>query len=346
MSTFKVDRTKASFITEEVKQRIIELYHNNIRFLPYLNYPNKEMFWGLFKNEPINVKMAIALMFGEKMDIFAGCKVLPFEFICCRAVLELNLPNSIEEIKWINGISLPNLSIINISQDNVFFSLIDGALYNKKSKRIICYPVKRTNKDYIIPRNVKALEKYSFAKNEYIENISISEGLTKIGMHCFSDCTALKNINIPSTVKDISRGAFRNDCNLTSIVIPNAIKVIKDNLFDGCSKLNSITFGNGVEIIGFDAFRKCSSLTNVYLPDSVRYIGSYAFHMCKSLCKVSLPKDIKTVSGRAFVKCNLLTAIDYRGTMEQWKTVSTRSTPINYKNKIKVIHCIDGDIKI
>ena len=84
MSTFKVDRTKASFITEEVKQRIIELYHNNIRFLPYINNPNKEMFWGLFKNEPINVKMAIALMFGEKMDIFAGCKVLPFEFICCR----------------------------------------------------------------------------------------------------------------------------------------------------------------------------------------------------------------------------------------------------------------------
>ena len=346
MNTFKVDRTKASFITEEVKQHIIELYHNNIRFLPYINNPNKEMFWGLFKNEPINVKMAIALMFGEKMDIFAGCKVLPFEFFYGNAILELNLPDSIEEIKGVNGRSLTNLSIINISKDNEFFSLIDGALYNKKSKSILCYPAKRTNKEYIIPKNVKALEKYSFAKNEYIESISIPEGLTKIGMHCFSDCTALKNINIPSTVKVISRSAFRNDCNLTSIVIPNAIKVIKDNLFDGCSKLNSITFGNGVEIIGFDAFRKCSSLTNVYLPDSVRYIGSYAFHMCKSLCKVSLPKDIKTVSGSAFVKCNLLTAIDYRGTMEQWKTVSTRSTPINYKNKIKVIHCIDGDIKI
>ena len=346
MNTFKVDRTKASFITEEVKQRIIELYHNNIRFLPYINNPNKEMFWDLFKNETIVVKMAIALMFGEKMDIFAGCKALPFEFFCGNAILELNLPDSIEEIKGVNGRSLTNLSIINISKDNEFFSLIDGALYNKKSKSILCYPAKRTNKEYIIPKNVKALEKYSFAKNEYIESISIPEGLTKIGMHCFSDCTALKNINIPSTVKVISRSAFRNDCNLISIVLPNTLKEITPNLFNGCSKLSSITFGNGVEIISFEAFKNCSSLTNVYLPDSVRYIYSGVFYMCKSLCKVSLPKDIISVHGDAFVKCNLLTAIDYRGTMEQWKTVSTFLRPINYKNNIKVIHCIDGDIKI
>ena len=346
MSTFKVDRTKASFITEKVKQRISELCHNNKRFLPYLNSPSKEMFWNLIKNEPIDVKMAIALMLGERVDIFAGCKVFPFEFFTCRAVLEFNLPNSIAEIKGVNGQSLPNLSIIRISNDNKFFSLIDGALFNKKSKRILCYPAKRTNKEYSIPKNVKTLVKYSFANNEYIESISISEGLTKIGMHCFSGCTALKNINIPSTVKDISRSAFRDDCSLISIVIPNAIKLIKDNLFDGCSKLNLITFGNSVEEIGFDAFKNCSSLTSVYLPDSVRYINAYAFHMCKSLVKVSLPKDIKRIDGSAFAKCNLLTAIDYRGTMEQWRTVSTRYKPINYKNKIKVIHCIDGDIKI
>lgn len=346
MSIFKVDRTKASFITEKVKQRISELCDNNKMFLPYLNYPNKEMFWDLIKNEPIDVKMAIALMFDEKVDIFAGCKVFPFEFCDCRAVLEFYLPNGIEEINGVNGVSLPNLSIIKISNDNKFFSLIDDALFNKKSKTILCYPAKRTNKEYSIPKSVKALEEYSFANNEYIENISLSEGLTKIGMHCFSGCTALKNINIPSTVNDISKSAFRDDCNLISIVIPNAIKKIKDHLFNGCSKLNSITFGNSVEEIGFEAFNNCSSLTNVYLPDSVRYIHAYAFHMCKSLCKVSLPKDVKRINGNAFVECNLLKAIDYRGTMEQWRTVAMVHRPINYKNKIKVVHCIDGDIKI
>ena len=123
MSTFKVDRTKASFITEKVKQRISELCDNNKMFLPYLNYPNKEMFWDLIKNEPIDVKMAIALMFDEKVDIFAGCKVFPFEFCDCRAVLEFYLPNGIEEINGVNGQSLPNLSIIKISNDNKFFSL-------------------------------------------------------------------------------------------------------------------------------------------------------------------------------------------------------------------------------
>ena len=346
MNTFVVDKTKARFINEKIKQRISDLGHNNNLFLPCLNSPNKEKFWEVVKDESLFVQMAIALIFGEKMDIFAGCKIIPYKFWSTEAVLEFYLSDTIEDINQINGSTFPNLSVINISENNKSFSLIDGALFSTKSKRLLCYPAKRTNKEFVIPKVVKSVERHCFCNNEYIENIVISEGLTKIGTHCFSGCKSLKSINIPNTVKDISRSAFRDDGQLITIEIPHLVKEIKDNLFDSCTNLKSVTFGDSVEIISLDAFRNCASLTNIYLPDSVKYIGSYAFHMCKSLNQVSVPKEIKTIDGSAFAKCDSLTAIDYRGTMEQWKTVSTRYKPINYKNKIKTIHCIDGDIKI
>lgn len=346
MNTFVVDKTKAKFINEKIKQRISDLSYNNSMFLPCLNSPNKEKFWEVVKDESIFVQMAIAIMFGEKMDIFAGCKVLPFKFWSCEAVLEFNLSNTVEDVNQINGSTFPNLSVLNISENNKSFSLIDGALFSVKNKRILCYPPKRTNKEFIIPKEVKAIERHCFTNNEYIEKIVIAEGLTKIGTHCFSGCKSLKSINIPSTVKDISRSAFRDDEQLISIEIPHLIKEIKDNLFDSCTSLKSVTFGDGVESICLDAFRNCSSLTNIYLPDSVRYIHAYAFHMCKSLCKVSLPKDIKTIDGSAFAKCDSLTAIDYRGTMEQWNRINIRWKKINYKNAIKTIKCSDGIIQI
>ncbi|MBQ1371652.1 MAG: leucine-rich repeat domain-containing protein, partial [Oscillospiraceae bacterium] len=79
------------------------------------------------------------------------------------------------------------------------------------------------------------------------------EGLTSIGSHAFSGCSALKNVTIPDGVTAIDYSAF-----------------------SGCSSLTSVTIPDSVASIGFYAFSGCSSLKNVTIPDSVTEIDSMA----------------------------------------------------------------------
>ena len=116
----------------------------------------------------------------------------------------------------------------------------------------------------------------------------IPDGVTKIGVRAFHDCTSLKNIIIPESVAEIGSMAFYGCCSLKNIILPE-----------------------GVTEIGRYAFAFCTSLTNITIPKSVTEIGDYAFYRCRSLKKVFLPKKVKLGHG-VFHGCHPDIEIVYR----------------------------------
>jgi hypothetical protein len=80
--------------------------------------------------------------------------------------------------------------------------------------------------------------------------------------------------------------------------------------------------GQRIEKIRSWAFSGNSIITSVTLPGTVTYIGSYAFSSCSSLTGLTLPPSISIIEERAFEGCENLTDVYYRGTEEQWNSIS------------------------
>ena len=133
-----------------------------------------------------------------------------------------------------------------------------------------------------------------YAKNLYLdgellEELTIPEGITKIGDYVFAGFTNQISITIPSSVTSIGKGAFYDCKGLTSITIPDSVTSIGDYAFSGCTGLTSIVIPDSVTSIGTEAFYYCKGLTSIVIPDGVTSIGNYAFYSCTGLISITIP---------------------------------------------------------
>ena len=144
---------------------------------------------------------------------------------------------------------------------------------------------------------------------DYIQRVTIDQGVTAIGEDAFRGCTALTAVIIPDTVTTIGNYAFYNCYGLTSVLIPNSVTTIGNSAFSGCTGLTSVEIPSSVTTIGDGAFRYCSKLTSVTIPDGVTTIGSYAFSGCSGLTSVEIPSSVTTIGSDAFSGCTGLTSV-------------------------------------
>ena len=131
------------------------------------------------------------------------------------------------------------------------------------------------------------------------KNVTVPNGINKIGESVFYGCIDLTSIEIPNSVTTIGNNAFRICTNLTSIEIPSGVTTIGDYAFYTCTKLTSVEIPNSVTTIGGSAFRNCTNLTSIEIPNSVTTIGEYAFAYCLNLKSIKLSKKCQCETGWA-----------------------------------------------
>jgi hypothetical protein len=193
----------------------------------------------------------------------------------------------------INGYTLfpgcCNLTNITVDDRNYWYTSIDGILFDKDKKTIICYPQGKKAGTYSIPPSV-----------------------TAIGDGAFSGCENLTSINIPSSVRDIG-DAFPGCSNLTNITVDNrnpAYASIDGVLFDKDKtyiikypegkKTGTYSIPSSVTGIGHSAFIGCENLININIPSSVTAL--------RRLFDAGFDGDSSSVSSN-FFGCNNLTSI-------------------------------------
>ena len=230
-------------------------------------------------------------------------------FAQCQSLKTIDLPESLESIgdnvfnkcSSLNTITIPakvssigaqvftyctSLNEINVNDLNESFSSIDGVLFDKSGKKLITFPMNKTEsytvpdgvteigsrafygssviKEVVLPDSMEILGAYAFNGCTNLETIKLNDGLIKMDNNCFFACTSLKEILIPETVASLGYYCFQGNTLLESVVIPTSVTILPKYIFSGCTALTEVTIPTSITYINNGAFKDCTALTDIY----------------------------------------------------------------------------------
>lgn len=122
----------------------------------------------------------------------------------------------------------------------------------------------------LIPDSVAKIDNWAFLGCDNLTSIIVSKNNSKY--KSTNNCILTKdgkelilcsNHEIPDGVTKIGVGAFYNCTCLQLIVIPDSVTTIRENAFAYCENLQSISIPDSVTEIGLSAFKGCASLQSI-----------------------------------------------------------------------------------
>lgn len=196
-----------------------------------------------------------------KGDILLGT------FENCSMLTSITIGENVENVDTSEATFSGCSSLVNIYADanNLYYSDIDGVLFDANEETLVRYPTGRSSNSYVIPQGTVTIGSYAFS-GTVIETITIPDSVTSIGYRAFDSCKALKNINLgeQSGLLTIGNYAFKGCGSILEFVIPDSVTRIGIEAFEGCAWLIKITVGSSVVDIYNEAFLNCRRLIEVY----------------------------------------------------------------------------------
>lgn len=178
-----------------------------------------------------------------------------------------------KEVKELRGESFVNLRALKqfiVDEQNENFCAVDGVLYTKDMKTLLCCPKAYEGKaEFKVPATVEVISRSALSDCKF-EKILLPEGLKRIEPMAFLKAENLKEIN-----------SYKGETVYASLP-------------------------EGLEFIGLDAFNYASGLTYLYIPSSIKEIGAYSFCYCAKVDeegnKVGVTEVNVALSADAFKK--------------------------------------------
>ena len=236
------------------------------------------------------------------------------------------------------------ISEITFSDNNPYYSSVDGVLFDRRNTVLTAYPTGKTDTEYTIPEWVTEIDFAAFSENKNLKEITLPDGLITIKGNPFCGCLGLTDIHISvfnrifemhsgalynthereliaylwssdaesftvqAGITSIGQEAFYKHTELKDIKLPKTLTRIGDAAFAECG-LTSVKLPEGVISLGANTFIESHDLKKVILPSSLTWIGRYAFSECTSLESIVFPKSLDSIGEGAFYHCTALTEL-------------------------------------
>ena len=183
-------------------------------------------------------------------------------FFCTR-ITSITIPQSCQFIGKGAFAGCFRISNYSVASGNNTFAVIDGVLYNKKTKALISYPRgKQSNETIIIPEGITEIGDYAFYGIGFSEHwtsdlsLSIPSTVKKLGENVFS-FTHLTNTTDFSSIEELGDYCFYNSKLDESVSKTfTSVKSIgnyafKRVIFEGSG---TFVFSSSLETIGIESF--------------------------------------------------------------------------------------------
>ena len=208
----------------------------------------------------------------------------------------IELPSSLEYLGAQAFKNCKGIEAFDIANSSKFIAE-DGVLFDNTKKRLLCYPMGRTDTMYTVPLSVIEIEAFAFSGNENLSIIHLNN-VEVVGMFSFENCTNLNNINADDLIL-VEIGAFDNTAwkfnqsedfielgqvliayqgTESELVLDKYISIAPYAFADN-QTLVSIILSGDLKNVSVGAFDGCSSLERVYIckTDESVYISTGAF---------------------------------------------------------------------
>lgn len=189
------------------------------------------------------------------------------------------------------------LQYIEVDDNNPNYCDIDGVLYSKDKKTVICYPCDRDQ--YL-------RDKYNYPKEMWQWVPSDTKGNPLMSEEDYAPIfeeykELIMTYAIPETVETVGELCF-NYSNLATVYLPEGLKKI-DNLgfFEMPNMKHFYTYYQPERPLTGTEYKDAKNL-NCYLslPDTLTYIGTDAFSFNKEMEYVFIPKSVTFIGHHAF----------------------------------------------
>lgn len=209
---------------------------------------------------------------------------------CDGVVQVINIGPDVLSIDGKSFYSCWALQRIEVDENNPNYCDIDGVLYTKDMKTVICYPP--NHDEYLRQKYGYESEFYrADVTEDYIRDVQtyvVPSTVETIGELAFAYAN-LRVIYLPEGLKRIETlGVFKlhepkdqwsNTPSLDNVYSYKAENEILDSHFTSAEELGEVylSLPEGLEYIGSDSFSYNQELPYLYIPSSVNHIGHHAF---------------------------------------------------------------------
>ncbi|MBR3968748.1 MAG: leucine-rich repeat protein [Clostridia bacterium] len=241
----------------------------------------------------------------------------------------------------------PSLEQIVVSQNNPYYTSVDGIVYNKDVTKMLAIPRAKTTA-HVVPETVTDINLFFNGSYNFTIDLGNSDtGFVQEDGIIYSDdkttiysCDSNKTgkYDMPDTVTTIGNMAFQNS-NLTEVIVSDNITDIVYYAFAGSINLEKVILPENLQSISTGAFRGCEKLEDVNIPSNLKNLGEHAFDG-SGIKTAVIPASVKTISYKAFYNSALtnltlnegLQEIEHSAFAESKVNSVTLPNSLNYMN--------------
>lgn len=199
---------------------------------------------------------------GALLELSLGSWVVRVEdgaFNGCASLKKIEIGSGVAALDGSCFDDCPRLEAIEVNPSNMYFSSVNGVLFNGDKTVLIRCPRGYVAEEYTLPSATESVGEYGFKKCDGIGSVVLN-----------SDC-------------GLSEGSFYHCSNLKKAVFAEGLAHIPDYCFFGCVLLEELALPEGVEKVGDYAFFGCVGMKKLVLPSSLSSVADTAFDCCTGI---------------------------------------------------------------
>ncbi len=247
----------------------------------------------------------------------------------------ITIPSSVTYIHPTAFAANSSLDYITVAAGNENYSSVEGVLFNKDQTELICFPAFKGvrisagsilyHTPYTIPSTVEKIGDYAFNEAKIVE-VVIPSNVKTIGEKAFYNCQYLNSVTLSEGVETLETGAFGfnksgSKSALTAVKIPASLSSFVFGDFpEGCildvAEGNTVYSSDEIGVL-YSAdksvlyrYPTANEATEFTVPSTVKEIKNKAFYYAVKLKKITLSENLEEIEGYVFYECSALERVE------------------------------------